>query len=66
MLTIPELKEIRSNITTIRMMMEEDVEAKNIINMWKKNKMYLNAEQFRYAQNVASPNRLKVSLCNIF
>lgn len=61
MLNIPELKDIRSNITTIRLMTDEDVEAKNIISKWKKDKMYLNVDQYRYAQDVASPNRLKVN-----
>lgn len=61
MLNVPELKEIRSNITTIRLMTDEDVEAKNIINKWKKDKKFLNADQYRYAQDVTSPNRLKVN-----
>lgn len=61
MLNIPELKEIRSNITTIRLMTDEDVEAKNVINKWKKSKMFLNSDQYRYAQDVTSPNRLKVN-----
>lgn len=61
MLNVPELKDIRSNITTIRLMTDEDVEARNIISKWKKDKMFLNADQYRYAQDVASPNRLKVN-----
>lgn len=65
MLNIPELKEIRSNVTTIRIMMEEDVEAKNIISMWKKNKKYLDSEQSRYEQDITSPNRLKVNEISI-
>lgn len=66
MLNIPELKEIRSNITTIRIMMEEDVEAKNIISMWKKNKKYLNSEQVRFESDITSPNRLRVSKISMF
>lgn len=66
MLNIPELKEIRSNITTIRIMMEEDVEAKNIISMWKKNKKYLNSEQVRFESDITSPNRLRVSQISMF
>lgn len=59
MLNIPELKQVRSNITAIRLMTSEDVEAMNIIDQWKKNKKYFNAEQYRAAK-IFAPNRLKV------
>lgn len=62
MLNIPELKEVRSNITAIRLMMSEDVEALNVIDQWKKNKKYFNVEQYRYAEQIVAPNRLKVKL----
>lgn len=42
-------------------MTAEDVEAKNIAIQWQKNKKYLNAEQYRHAQQIVLPNRLKVS-----
>lgn len=60
MLNIPEINAIASNITAIRLMLEEDIEANNIVNNWKKTKMYFNAEQSQVAQDIASPNRLKV------
>lgn len=60
MLNIPELKEVRSNITAIRLMMSEDVEALNIIDQWKKNKKFFNVAQYRYAEQILAPNRLKV------
>lgn len=62
MLNIPELKEVRSNITAIRLMMSEDVEALNVIDQWKKNKKYFNVAQYRYAEQIVAPNRLKVKL----
>lgn len=62
MLNIPELKEVRSNITAIRLMMSEDVEALNIIDQWKKNKKFFNVAQYRYAEQILAPNRLKVKL----
>ena len=62
MLDVPELKEVRSNITAIRLMTSEDVEAMNIINQWKEKKKYLNAVQYRYAEQIYAPNRLKVKL----
>ena len=61
MLIIPELNSVASNVTAIRLMTEEDIEANNIVNNWKKTKMYLNIEQSRVANEIASPNRLKVS-----
>lgn len=63
MLNIPELKQVSSNITTIRLMTSEDVEAMNVIDQWKKNKRlnyYLTAEQYRYTQQFTSPNCLTV------
>lgn len=62
MLNIPELKEVRSNITAIRLMTSEDVEAMNIINEWKRNKKYFNAAQSRFAEQIFVPNQLKVKL----
>lgn len=62
MLNIPELNIVASNITAIRLMTEEDIEANNIVNNWKKTKMYFNAEQSQIAQDIASPNRLKVNI----
>lgn len=62
MLNIPELKDVRSNITAVRLMTSEDVEAMNIIDQWKKNRKYLNAAQYRYAEQIVAPNRLKVKL----
>lgn len=61
MLNIPELNVIASNISAIRLMTEEDIEANNIVNNWKKTKLYLNVEQSQIAQEIASPNRLKVN-----
>lgn len=61
MLNIPELKDVAANITAIRLMTEEDIEATNIVTNWKRTKMYLNIEQSRIADEIASPNRLKVS-----
>lgn len=46
-------------------MASEDIEAKNIIDKWKKNKMFLNVDQYRYAQDVAPPKGLKVHLWKI-
>lgn len=62
MLNLPELKAVQSNITTIRLMASEDVEAMNILDQWKRNRRlnYLTAEQYRYAQQIFSPNRLNV------
>lgn len=64
MINSPELKEIRSNVTAIRLMSSMDVEALNIINQWKEKKKYLNAEQYRVAQRISavSYDRLKVRL----
>lgn len=64
MVNSPELKEVRSNFTAIRLMSAMDVEALNIINQWKEKKKYLNAEQYRVAQRVSavSYDRLKVNL----
>lgn len=50
MIDIPELKEVRSNLTAIRLMSSTDVEALNIVNQWKENKKYFNTEQYQYAQ----------------
>lgn len=60
MLNIPELADIRSNITAIRLMASEDVEAMNMIDQWKKNKKYFTAAQSVAAEQVYAPNRLKV------
>lgn len=65
MLNIPEMSEVAANFTAIRLMTEEDIEANNIVNNWKRSKMYLNAEQSRIANEVASPNRLKVNRFNL-
>lgn len=62
MLNIPELNNIASNITAIRLMTEDDIEANNIVNNWQKTKMYLNVEQSRIADAIASQNRLKVNI----
>lgn len=62
MLNMEDFKGVRANITTIRLMMDEDIEAKNIISKWKQNKNFFNAEQLRHAQNITATNRLKVSL----
>lgn len=62
MLNIPELTNIASNITAIRLMTEDDIEANNIVNNWQKTKMYLNVEQSRIADAIASQNRLKVNI----
>lgn len=62
MLNIPELKNVEANITVIRLMTEEDIEANNIVNYWKRTKLYLNVEQSRIADEIASPNRLKVNI----
>lgn len=59
MLNLPELKAVQSNITTIRLMASEDVEDMNILDQWKRLN-YLTAEQYRYAQQIFSPNRLTV------
>lgn len=63
MLDTAELKEVRSNVTAIRLMSSSDVEAMNIVNQWKEKKRYFNAEQYRHAQNASFviSNRLKVS-----
>lgn len=61
MLNIPELKEIRSNITAIRLMTSEDFEAKTILAQWKKNKKPFNAAQNQYAEEISASNRLKVN-----
>lgn len=61
MLNTPEFKAVESNVTAIRLMTEDDIEANNIVNSWKRTKMYLNAEQSRVAERIASPNRLKVN-----
>lgn len=65
MMNIPEMKEIRSNFTAIRLMSSMDVEALNIINQWKEKKKYLNAEQYRVAQRVSAVayDRIKVYFC---
>lgn len=62
MLNLPEMSKLAANITAIRLMTEEDIEANNILNNWKRTKMYLNAEQSRIAEDIASPNRLKVNI----
>lgn len=54
MLNIPELNAVASNITAIRFMREEDIEANNVVNNWKKTKT-------RIADGIASPDRLKVN-----
>lgn len=61
MLNIPELKDVRSNITALRLMTSEDVEAMNIVDQWRKKKKYFNAAQSRYADLIIAPNRLNVS-----
>lgn len=61
MLNLPELKAVQSNITTIRLMASEDVEDMNILDQWKRLN-YLTAEQYRYAQQIFSPNRLTVCI----
>lgn len=61
MLNIPELNKVFSNITAIRLMTEDDIEANNIVNNWKTNKIYLDVEQTQYADNIASSDRLKVN-----
>lgn len=66
MLNIPEMSETKANFTAIRLMTEEDIEANNIVNNWKRAKMYLNAEQSRIAEDIASPNRLKVNRFGLF
>lgn len=62
MLNVPELNTVTANISAIRLMTEDDIEANNIVNNWKNTKMYLNAEQSRIAEEIASPNRLKVNV----
>lgn len=61
MLNLPELKQVKSNLTTIRLMPAEDVEAQRIIEQWQKTKKYLNLNQMRLAKQVYSPNKLKVN-----
>lgn len=63
MIDLSNLKEVRSNITAVRLMSATDVEAMNIVKQWKENKKYLNAEQFKHAEQTSyvQSNRLRVS-----
>lgn len=67
MIDIPELKEVRSNLTAVRLMSSTDVEALNIVNQWKEKKKYFNAEQYRYAQQFpyVLSDRIRVSKSSI-
>lgn len=62
MLDIEELKNVRANITAIRVMTSEEIEIKNIVNNMKNEKGYVNTEHYQLATQVSSPRKLRVCI----
>lgn len=62
MLDISELKEVRSNITAIRMMSSDNIEVKNIVNNMVNERDYSYTKQYQQSTQFSSPLRLRVCI----
>lgn len=63
-LNIPEMNEVMSNITAIRLTAAKDIGTINILDQWeKRNLSVFNNDQYQYKNQISSDNYSKVHSC---